>query len=132
MACHLLCNISPLQIQFDGDECHALNFSYFAAFASAFFFLALVCLVQLVTCIVAEWQRMKAPSLLRACRITTQKVLYFVVFLAAMIRGAYFTAPVSTLSIYLSIFYTDRFDNTYLHMFFLYRMQCSKDGPAAS
>lgn len=83
-----------LQIQFEGDECHSLNFSYFAAFASAFFFLALVCLVQLVTCIVAEWQRMKAPSFLRACRITTQKVLYFVVFLAAMIRGAYFTAPV--------------------------------------
>ncbi|XP_026293840.1 uncharacterized protein LOC113217945 [Frankliniella occidentalis] len=85
------------EIQFEGDECHTLNFSYFAAFASAFFFLALVCLVQLVTCIVAEWQRMKAPSLLRACRLTTQKVLYFVVFLAAMIRGAYFTAPTAML-----------------------------------
>lgn len=46
-------------------------------------------------CIVAEWQKMKAPSFLRACRVTTQKVLYFIVFLASLIRGAYFTSPVS-------------------------------------
>ncbi|XP_046735308.1 uncharacterized protein LOC124404879 isoform X1 [Diprion similis] len=81
------------EIQFDGTECHVPNFSYYIAFATIFFILAFVCLVQLVMCIVAEWQRMKAPSFLRACRVTTQKVLYFVVFLAATIRGAYFTSP---------------------------------------
>ena len=85
------------QIQFDGPECHVPNLSYYIAFATIFFLLALVCLIQLVMCIVAEWQRMKAPSLLRACRVTTQKLLYFVVFLAAIIRGAYFTSPVSIL-----------------------------------
>ncbi|KAK7791006.1 hypothetical protein R5R35_007900 [Gryllus longicercus] len=81
------------EIQFEGKECHAPNLSYYVAFATVFFILALVCLVQLVMCIVAEWQRMKAPSLLRACRVTTQKLLYFLVFLAAAIRGAYFTSP---------------------------------------
>lgn len=82
------------QIQFDGPECHIPNLSYYIAFASIFFILAFVSLVQLVMCIVAEWQKMKAPSFLRACRVTTQKVLYFVVFLASIIRGAYFTSPV--------------------------------------
>ncbi|XP_011166782.1 uncharacterized protein LOC105200772 [Solenopsis invicta] len=81
------------EIQFDGPECHIPNLSYYVAFASIFFFLAFVCLIQLVMCIVAEWQRMKAPSFLRACRVTNQKVLYFVVFLASVIRGAYFTSP---------------------------------------
>ncbi|GAB1865461.1 E3 ubiquitin-protein ligase MARCH2 [Camponotus japonicus] len=81
------------EIQFDGPECHIPNLSYYVAFATIFFLLAFVCLIQLVMCIVAEWQRMKAPSFLRACRITTQKVLYFVVFLASIIRGAYFTSP---------------------------------------
>lgn len=65
-----------------------------------FFLLAFVCLLQLIMCIVAEWQRMKAPSLLRACQVTTQKVLYFVVFLASIIRGAYFTSPVSIIYIH--------------------------------
>ncbi|XP_060815166.1 uncharacterized protein LOC132906720 isoform X2 [Bombus pascuorum] len=55
--------------------------------------LAFVCLIQLIMCIIAEWQKMKAPSFLRACRVTTQKVLYFIVFLASLIRGAYFTSP---------------------------------------
>ncbi|XP_063238059.1 uncharacterized protein LOC134539731 isoform X2 [Bacillus rossius redtenbacheri] len=81
------------EIQFDGDECHSPNISYYVAFATVFFLLALVCLVQLVMCVVSEYQRMKAPSFLRACRVTTQKLLYFLVFLAAAIRGAYFTSP---------------------------------------
>ncbi|XP_011296725.1 uncharacterized protein [Fopius arisanus] len=81
------------EIQFDGSDCHVPNFSYYIAFATMFFVLAFVCLMQLVMCIVAEWQKMKAPSFLRACRVTTQKVLYFIVFLASVIRGAYFTSP---------------------------------------
>lgn len=81
------------EIQFDGPECHVPNLSYYIAFASIFFILAFICFIQLVMCIVAEWQKMKAPSFLRACRVTTQKVLYFVVFLASVIRGAYFTSP---------------------------------------
>ncbi|XP_046385798.1 uncharacterized protein LOC124155756 isoform X2 [Ischnura elegans] len=81
------------EIQFDGEECHSPNMSYFVAFATVFFLVAFICLVQLVMCIAAEFQRMKAPSFTRACRVTTQKVLYFIVFLAAVIRGAYFTSP---------------------------------------
>ncbi|CAL7944380.1 unnamed protein product [Xylocopa violacea] len=81
------------EIQFDGLECHVPNSSYYIAFATIFFMLAFICLIQLVMCIIAEWQKMKAPSFLRACRVTTQKVLYFIVFLASLIRGAYFTSP---------------------------------------
>jgi len=81
------------EIQFEGEECRRANSSYFVGFASIFFTLALVCLVQLVMCVIAEWQRMKAPSLIHACRVTTQKLLYFVVFLASTLRGAYFTSP---------------------------------------
>ena len=36
-----------------------------------------------------------AFSHFRACRVTTQKLLYFLVFLACVLRGAYFAAPVS-------------------------------------
>uniref|UniRef100_A0A1B6GD71 Uncharacterized protein n=1 Tax=Cuerna arida TaxID=1464854 RepID=A0A1B6GD71_9HEMI len=81
------------EIQFEGAECRRTNASYFVGLASVFLTLALVCLVQLVVCCLAEWQRMKAPSLLHACRVTTQKLLYFLVFLASSLRGAYFTSP---------------------------------------
>lgn len=81
------------EIQFDGKECHSPNYSYYIGFSTVFFLLAFVCFVQLVMCIISEWQRMKAPSLLRACRVTTQKLLYFLTFLASIIRGAYFTSP---------------------------------------
>lgn len=86
------------QIQFEGDECKKINFSYHVAFASIFFLLALTSLIQLVMCIHAEYLRMKKnPSVLKACRITTQKFLYFLVFLASVLRGAYFAAPVMLL-----------------------------------
>jgi hypothetical protein len=87
------------QIQFEGTECKRINFSYHVAFASIFFLLALTSLIQLVMCIHAEYLRMKKnPSILRACRVTTQKFLYFLVFLASVLRGAYFAAPVHFLS----------------------------------
>lgn len=63
--------------------------------SSVFYFVAIVSLIQLLICIVSEYQRLKQPSFLRACRLTTQKLLYFVVFVAALLRGAYFTTPVS-------------------------------------
>jgi hypothetical protein len=43
----------------------------------------------------AEYKKMKNPSFVKACRITTQKLLYFVVFLASLLRAAYFTQPES-------------------------------------
>lgn len=63
--------------------------------SSVFYFVAALSIVQLLICCVAEYQRLKQPSLLRALRLTTQKLLYFVVFVAALLRGAYFTTPVS-------------------------------------
>jgi hypothetical protein len=82
------------QIKYEGSECHTINFSYHIAFSSIFFVLALTSLIQLVMCIHAEYLRMKKnPSIVRACRVTTQKLLYFLVFLACVLRGAYFAAP---------------------------------------
>lgn len=90
------------QIQFEGTDCSRINFSYHVAFASIFFLLSLTSLVQLVMCIHAEYLRMKKhPSILKACRVTTQKLLYFLVFAASLIRGAYFASP--TISSQLSI-----------------------------
>lgn len=83
------------EIQFEGERCTIVNRSYFVAFSSVFYMLALICFVQLIMCIIAEWQRMKMPSLIKACRITTQKLLYFLVFLASILRGVYFTSPAS-------------------------------------
>ena len=83
------------QIQYEGAECKRINFSYHVAFASIFFLLALTSLIQLVMCIHAEYLRMKKnPSMVKACRVTTQKFLYFLTFLASSLRGAYFAAPV--------------------------------------
>ncbi|XP_040572038.1 uncharacterized protein [Lepeophtheirus salmonis] len=82
------------QIRFEGSECKTINFYYHVVFASIFFLLALTSVIQLVMCIHAEFLRMKKnPSILRACRITTQKCIYFLVFLASILRGAYFAAP---------------------------------------
>lgn len=93
------------EIRYAGDECSAFNLPYYAGISSVFYFVALVSLVQLFICIVAEYQRLKQPSLLRACRVTTQKMLYFMVFVAASIRGAYFTTPVSLNQALHFIFY---------------------------
>eukprot|EP00096_Caligus_rogercresseyi_P011935 TRINITY_DN484_c0_g1_i3.p1 TRINITY_DN484_c0_g1~~TRINITY_DN484_c0_g1_i3.p1 ORF type:complete len:577 (-),score=90.68 TRINITY_DN484_c0_g1_i3:218-1948(-) len=82
------------QIRFEGSECKTINFYYHVAFASIFFLLALTSIIQLAMCIHAEYLRMKKnPSVLRACRITTQKCIYFLVLLASILRGAYFAAP---------------------------------------
>ncbi|XP_043240966.1 uncharacterized protein LOC122391267 isoform X5 [Amphibalanus amphitrite] len=83
------------EIQFDGLRCDAPNLPYFVSFSAFFFLVGAVCLAQLVLCVRAEFARMKTPSLLRACRVTTQKALYVLIFAAAVLRGLYFAAPVS-------------------------------------
>ncbi|XP_043240969.1 uncharacterized protein LOC122391267 isoform X6 [Amphibalanus amphitrite] len=81
------------EIQFDGLRCDAPNLPYFVSFSAFFFLVGAVCLAQLVLCVRAEFARMKTPSLLRACRVTTQKALYVLIFAAAVLRGLYFAAP---------------------------------------
>lgn len=84
------------EIRFAGEHCDGPNLPYHAAIGGLFMMVALVCAIQLMMCIVSEYQRLKAPTFLKACKITTQKLLYFVTFLASAIRGAYFMSPVST------------------------------------
>lgn len=87
------------EIRYAGDECSGFNFPYYVGISAVFYFVALVSVIQLLICIVAEYQRLKQPSVLRACRITTQKMLYFMVFIAASLRGAFFTTPVSRMNL---------------------------------
>lgn len=84
-------------IRFTGVECDDPNLPYHAGIGGIFFFISLVCAIQLIMCIISEYTRLKTPSFLKACKITTQKLIYFVIFLASLIRGAYFIFPVSTI-----------------------------------
>lgn len=83
------------EIRYTGEHCDNPNLPYHAGIGGLFMLIALVCAIQLIMCIVFEYQRLKTPSFLKACKITTQKLLYFVTFLAALMRGAYFMSPVS-------------------------------------
>ncbi|XP_075985155.1 uncharacterized protein LOC142982522 isoform X1 [Anticarsia gemmatalis] len=83
------------EIRYSGDECAGPNMPYHACIGGVFLLVAFVCAVQLTICIITEYRRLKAPTFLRACKVTTQKMLYLVAFLASLIRGAYFVSPVS-------------------------------------
>lgn len=81
------------EIRYSGDECAGPNLPYHACIGGVFLMVAFVCAVQLTICIVTEYRKLKAPTFLRACKVTTQKMLYLVAFLASLIRGAYFVSP---------------------------------------
>ncbi|XP_050552211.1 uncharacterized protein LOC118277108 isoform X6 [Spodoptera frugiperda] len=81
------------EIRYSGDECAGPNMPYHACIGGVFLLVAFVCAVQLTICVVTEYRRLKAPTFLRACKVTTQKMLYLVAFLASLIRGAYFVSP---------------------------------------
>lgn len=82
-------------IRFTGEQCDDPNIPYHVAIGGIFFFISLVCAIQLLMCIISEYSRLKTPNLLIACRITTQKLIYFVICLASCMRGACFIFPVS-------------------------------------
>ena len=80
-------------IQYQGSDCDDANFSFHVAFSSVFSLMALTSLIQLGMCIHSEYLRQKSPSLLRSFRVTTQKMLYFLTFIAASLRAIYFASP---------------------------------------
>ncbi|EFX88912.1 hypothetical protein DAPPUDRAFT_304763 [Daphnia pulex] len=84
------------EIQFEGVQCAEPSVGYHVGFASVFLLVAATSLIQLFICIHAEYARLKTPSFFKACRITNQKFLYILVFLAALLRGLYFAYPAST------------------------------------
>ncbi|XP_076360124.1 uncharacterized protein LOC143252215 isoform X4 [Tachypleus tridentatus] len=51
-----------------------------------------ICFCELL-CVKSEYGRMKSPSMLKACQITTQKALYILICIATSIRGFYFSSP---------------------------------------
>ncbi|XP_066262141.1 uncharacterized protein [Euwallacea similis] len=85
-----MCNI-----RFTGELCDDPNLPYHAAIGGIFIVIGLVCAIQLIMCIICEYQRMKAPTFLKACKITTQKMIYMVICFASLLRGAYFIFPES-------------------------------------
>merc|ERR1712223_532700 len=80
-------------IQYEGSLCDDSNFAYHVAFSSIFSLMALTSLIQLGMCIHSEYLRQKSPSCWKACRVTTQKVLYFLTFVASSLRAIYFASP---------------------------------------
>lgn len=80
-------------VQYEGDTCRDPNLAYFISFATVFYLIAAVSLAQLVVCVRAEYKKLKTPSFRLACRVTTQKMLYVITFVAATLRGAYFSSP---------------------------------------
>ncbi|CAH1974938.1 unnamed protein product [Acanthoscelides obtectus] len=82
-------------IRFTGELCDGPNLPYHAGIGGVFCVIGLVCAVQLVMCIVSEYTRLKAPTWLKACKVTTQKLIYFVMCIASLLRGAYFIFPES-------------------------------------
>jgi len=80
-------------IQYEGSLCDDSNFAYHVAFSSIFSLMALTSLIQLGMCIHSEYLRQKSPSCWKACRITTQKMLYFLTFVASSLRAIYFASP---------------------------------------
>ncbi|KAL1497504.1 hypothetical protein ABEB36_008454 [Hypothenemus hampei] len=85
-----MCNI-----RFTGELCDDPNLPYHAGIGGVFFFISLVCAIQLLMCCISEYNRLKAPSFFKACKITTQKMIYLVICLASLLRGAYFIFPES-------------------------------------
>lgn len=81
------------EVQYSGGTCTDPNLSYFIAFSTIFYSICAVSFIQLILCIKAEYKRLKTPSVLRACRVTTQKALYVLICIATAIRGFYFSSP---------------------------------------
>lgn len=78
-------------VQFQGGGCSEKNKSYFISFSVIFYVLSVITTIQLILCIKSEYQKLKHPSLLKACRVTTQKLLYLFVIFATLSRGLYFS-----------------------------------------
>ncbi|XP_071820116.1 uncharacterized protein [Apostichopus japonicus] len=78
-------------VQYQGGGCQEKNKSYFISFSVIFYVLSSITTIQLIMCIKSEYQKMKNPSVWKACRVTTQKLLYLFVICASLSRGLYFT-----------------------------------------
>ncbi|XP_033643629.1 uncharacterized protein LOC117303515 [Asterias rubens] len=79
------------QLEYQGTECGDFNSAYFIAFGLIFYMLSACCTIQLILCIQSDFHRLKNPSVYRALKVTTQKLLYFLVIIAALSRALYFS-----------------------------------------
>lgn len=79
------------QVDWAGPNCTKHNEVYFHSFSIIFYVLTATSFVQLFLCIRAEYSRQKKKSILSACRITVQKLLYLCTAVACLSRGLLFT-----------------------------------------
>ncbi|CAG0895316.1 unnamed protein product [Cyprideis torosa] len=80
------------EVEFDGPGCQEFNRRYFVAFASFFYFISAVSIGQLMVCTYAEFHRSKVPTVKVLFRVTTQKLMHILVFIAAALRAVYFSS----------------------------------------
>ncbi|XP_022085187.1 uncharacterized protein LOC110976320 isoform X2 [Acanthaster planci] len=97
------------ELEFQGIECEDINNAYFVAFGIIFYLLSTCCTIQLILCIQSDFSRLKNPSFQKALKVTTQKLLYFLVIIAALSRALYFSLqrylPETWASNMLSMYY---------------------------
>ncbi|XP_038063823.1 uncharacterized protein LOC119734397 isoform X2 [Patiria miniata] len=87
------CNdgVCVCELEYQGTECDDINNAYFVAFGLIFYLLSICCTIQLILCIQSDFRRLKNPSFQKALRVTTQKLLYVLVIIAALSRALYFS-----------------------------------------
>ncbi|XP_078379127.1 uncharacterized protein LOC144662230 [Oculina patagonica] len=79
------------EVKYSGGACSDTNIGYFIGFGAVFFFVCAVSAAQLVLCVRSEFQKLKRPSLAKACRLTVQKTLYICMIIACGSRGTYYS-----------------------------------------
>ncbi|KAL5011460.1 hypothetical protein ScPMuIL_010011 [Solemya velum] len=77
-------------VQYTGENCGTANYDYYTAFGAIFATLCLVAIIQLLLCMRSEYIKEKKYSVRAACKVTTQKLLYFLTVCATALRGSYF------------------------------------------
>ncbi|KAK3749143.1 hypothetical protein QZH41_009823 [Actinostola sp. cb2023] len=87
VAGNCICEVS--RVRYSGGNCTDSNIGYNVGFGLTFSILCVVSFIQLVLCIGSEFQKLKRPSLAKACRPTVQKMVYICMISACGSRGVY-------------------------------------------
>lgn len=79
------------QVQYTGWSCSDSNLRYYVTFAVLFYLISFATIVQLIMRIRSEVMMSPSRSLLKACKLDIQKLVYLFVICATGSRAVYFT-----------------------------------------
>ena len=79
------------QVQYSGWSCSDSNLGYYITFGVLFYLISFTTIIQLIMRIRSELIKSPSPSLHTACKLDTQKLIYFFVICATGSRAVYFT-----------------------------------------